>query len=134
MTPLPANIDNFRAATQYLFHHDSTRDMIFVGVVLVSLFALWGLLHVSQWITSAMNQAAQTPHALFLELCRSHRLSRADQKRLVQAAALVVPEDAARLFLHPELLRQAVVAAGNDPEYARLATRIHGSLGKPSAG
>ena len=99
-----------------------------VGAVALALLAAM----IASWMLSAAAQRdMNNPRRLLTELCLAHGIPRRQQRTLATAAGVLGVQQPARLFLEPDLLRQAA-------EHPRLRARrreileIRGELFEPA--
>ena len=89
-------------------------------IVVVILLAVAGF-----FLGRALRRAAlQSPHRLFRQLCRAHKLSRKERSLLRHVAAHHKLDSPAAVFLDPTLL-SAEIPGGHRETIARVASRIY---------
>ena len=63
---------------------------------------------------------SDTPQGLFYDLCKTHRLSRADINYLLKASEAHCHEQPAMVFIDPGILNSYISQAGSDARYYEL--------------
>lgn len=120
-------VDAFRAISQHMHRANSSHEMKYFLVATVAIVLLWlGLQWFNRWQRD-QRLRAQTPRALFYELCRAHNLSRMERNLLAQAVADAPPAEMCLVFIDPRILGR--LSIDNTPEadsYARLAKKLLG--------
>jgi hypothetical protein len=77
---------------------------------------------VFRWRNAGLNGRHNSPRKLWRDLARLHQLSWTDRRLLSQAARKIKLREPARLFLEPELWRQALEAENHGRRLKRLST------------
>ncbi len=99
----------------------------FLAVVVLAVAALWLGLILVERTRRYRKLTSQTPHALFLQLCRAHRLTRAERQLLWSVHAPAHPDQCCHSFIDPRVLgRQAVSSTPLADDYAALARKLFG--------
>ncbi|HAW32984.1 hypothetical protein [Gimesia maris] len=86
---------------------------IVIGMVWLVLY-LWENLQLQRRANS------DTPQGLFYDLCKTHRLSRADINYLLKASEAHCHEQPAMVFIDPGILNSYISQAGSDARYYEL--------------
>ena len=86
---------------------------IVIGMVWLVLY-LWENLQLQRRANS------DTPQGLFYDLCKTHRLSRADLNYLLKASEAHCHEQPAMVFIDPGILNSYISQAGSDARYYEL--------------
>ena len=108
---------------------NSQDGWMLLGIVL----ALSGFFAVLHWLYrwQQKRKLSNEPRHLFDDLCRAHRLSRRDRRRLRLLAESHVLESPGALFLHPELFKPRNLPIEEEREiaaYAQLAAKLFDGL------
>ncbi|QDT93833.1 hypothetical protein [Gimesia algae] len=86
---------------------------IVIGVVWLVLY-LWENLQLQRKANT------DTPQGLFYDLCKTHRLNRADINYLLRASTTHCQEQPAMVFIDPAILHACTSQAGADARYYEL--------------
>jgi len=100
--------------TEFLFH---------LAVVTGAGFLLWVGVNWVERLRLRFYVNAQTPKALFRELCRAHGLSRADRQLLNLVADEASPELRCRVFIDSRVLGQFAAAHPDEADACRFLAR-----------
>jgi hypothetical protein len=106
---------------------DASTIAIHLTVMAVAGGLVW--LAVSQILRlrSSWQRQAQSPVALFGELCRAHELTRPDRRLLADVAETVAASECCRVFIDAQILQQFARANPDDAEDCRtLSQRLFG--------
>jgi hypothetical protein len=109
--------------TEFLFH---------LAVVTGAGFLLWIGVNWVERLRLRYYVNAQTPKALFRELCRAHGFSRADRNLLKLIADEAAPELRCRVFIDSQVIERFAVAHPDEADGCRfLARRLFSEGSKP---
>ena len=100
--------------TEFLFH---------LAVVTGAGFLLWIGVNWVERLRLRFYVNAQTPKALFRELCRAHGLSRADRQLLNLVADEAAPELRCRVFIDTRVIEQFAAAHPDTADECRYLAR-----------
>ncbi|WP_425398825.1 hypothetical protein [Aeoliella sp.] len=100
-----------------------------LGIVLAGIALVWLL----NWIyrRQQARRLSNEPRHLFIDLCRAHRLSRRDRRRLLHLAEEFDISSAVMLFVRPDLFAAENMSTDNEKElaaYQRLADKLFAGL------
>jgi hypothetical protein len=100
--------------TEFLFH---------LAVVTGAGFLLWIGVNWVERLRLRYYVNAQTPKALFRELCRAHGLSRTDRNLLKLIADEAAPELRCRVFIDSRVIEQFAAAHPDEADECRFLSR-----------
>ena len=109
------------------FEWDASTIAIHLTVMAVAGGLVW--LAVSQILRlrSSWQRQAQSPVALFAELCQAHELTRSDRRLLADVSETVAAGECCRVFIDAKILQQFARANPDDAEDCRsLLQRLFG--------
>lgn len=99
-------------------------NWLFISIAIV-IGIVWGSLYFWEKIQLQRKATADTPHGLFYDLCKTHRLSRTDSNCLLKAASEKNADQPAMVFIDPNILETFQKNAGNELKYYKtLAERL----------
>ncbi len=102
-------------------------NWLLISVAIV-IGIVWGVLYFWEKFQLQRKSAADTPHGLFYDLCKSHRLSRTDTSCLLKAASENNADQPAMVFIDPTILDTFQKNAGTDLKYYKtLAEKLFGN-------
>ncbi len=107
----------------FLFDWIPTEFLFHLAVVTGAGFLLWIGVNWVERLRLRFYVNAQTPKALFRELCRAHALSRADRQLLKVIADEASPELRCRVFIDSRVIEQFAVVHPDDADECRFLAR-----------
>ncbi|MBW3541723.1 MAG: hypothetical protein KY476_15755 [Planctomycetes bacterium] len=116
---------DFRAVARHTRDFRGPEQYSYLLWALAAILAVWLVL---SWWDRKRQVPAAAPHsseALFLELCRAHRLSAEEQALVRSVAARQGLNEPALAFVRPEAFRNP--AGGDAAAVAQLAQRLFGA-------
>lgn len=122
---------NLNSARQFLlaagggdFNLDGATIAFHLTVIAVAGGLVW--LAVSQILRlrSSWQRQAQSPAALFTELCQAHELTRPHRRLLADVAETMPAADCCRVFIDADVLQQFARANPDDAEDCRWLSRL----------
>ena len=127
MNLMPAQLFLLGAASSANSNWDAKSIAFHLTVITVAGGLAW--LAVSQVTRLRTNwqRQAQSPSALFVELCQAHELTRSDRRLLAVVSETVAPSQCCRVFIDADILQQFARANPADAEDCRtLLQRLFG--------
>lgn len=115
-----------RAMDRYSQRSGSILENWPIFAVMGSIALLWAGLYYWDKHRKAIVLESKTPQSLFDELCRVHKLSRADITLLTKASVLEKLKHPATAFVDPGVLRRAEISNGGNG-FRQLRLRLFGA-------
>jgi hypothetical protein len=112
-----------RAMNRYSRRSGSVVENWPIFAVIGAIALLWAGLYYWDKHRKTIVLESKTPQSLFDELCRVHKLSRADIALLAKASVMDRLKHPATAFVDPGVLRRAEISDGGDG-YRRLRLRL----------
>lgn len=129
MLPLLLDQTPFEVASSYLESSTDRPDFTYFAGAGCGLLLLWGAIAAFDRGLKWYRANAQTPEALFHDLCEAHAIERQDRLVIEAAAALEPPVIGAMVFVEPARLERL---AAEQPAWregvARVARRLFGTI------
>ena len=88
--------------------------------VIIVIGMVWLVLYLWENLQLQRRANSDTPQGLFYDLCKTHRLSRADINYLLKASEAHCHEQPAMVFIDPGILNSYISQAGSDARYYEL--------------
>lgn len=113
------------------YHSTTMSDNLFLISWMGLIVAFWvGLYYFDKWRKNRSGLVGSAK-SLFLELCRTHGLSRKERSLLLRAAKLYQPLEPAVIFVDPQILARCEKAPSPEKEgYAGLSAKLFGNKSK----
>lgn len=103
----------------------STGNFIIGAIIAIVVF--WAALHYWSRLRKQYLHNSNDPKSLYLELCRVHRLNRAERGLLLRAIEMQKPAQPGLLFVDPEPLGAMQRSSSPDAEaFAALSDKLFG--------
>lgn len=126
---LLANADLGRAFTRYSKRSSSWSENWYLIVAVLGIALFWIALYFWDRYRKQIIYSDDSEKALFLELCRAHKLNRAERKILLKAVQAKSLQQPAILFVDPTVLLQLAFSNSTDSaSYTQLSKRLFGTL------
>ena len=127
MNFLLAASSGFGAVREYMHRSGSFRENWFLYVAFAGIAVFWLSLYLWDKYRKRFLTNVARPKSLFAELCQAHHLNRGERALLSKAAASRNLEQAAIVFLDPDIVGE--FARGSAPEahaYSLLLQKLFG--------